>query len=330
MRTREKLLHPATFISLAALFVALGGVGYAATRIGTKQLKNRAVTAPKLANNSVTSPKIRAGAVGNSDLANNSVSTQKIQAGAIMSSDLAVGSVLGANLANGAVTSSKLAADSVLGANLANGAVTSSKLAAESVLGANLANGAVISSKLANGAVENHNLANGSVSSDKLGTGAVTAPKLAANSVTSPAIAPDSITAAQIQNGQVVEGNGTLSSASVHLTNGESNTPLLTFPGLGVLQADCVGGVTVELVNTSGATIDWANWGATSAGATVENGTAANDVIVSRSSVTEFLGLTWMASFGTGSGLHLATINTSTAPIVTGGCVVMAQATYTS
>jgi hypothetical protein len=37
MRTREKLLHPATFISLAALFVALGGVGYAATQIGTKQ-----------------------------------------------------------------------------------------------------------------------------------------------------------------------------------------------------------------------------------------------------------------------------------------------------
>jgi hypothetical protein len=31
MRTREKLMHPATFISLAALFVALEGVGYAAT-----------------------------------------------------------------------------------------------------------------------------------------------------------------------------------------------------------------------------------------------------------------------------------------------------------
>lgn len=311
MGTREKLMHPATFISLAALFVALGGVGYAATKIGTKQLKNRAVTSPKLANNSVTSPKIRAGAVGNSDLANNSVSTQKIQAGAIISSDLAVGSVLGGNLANGAVTAGKLAADSVSGANLANGAVSTGKIA--------------------NGAVENHNLASGAVSSDKIATGAVTAPRLAANSVTSPAIAPDSITAAQIQNGQVVEGNGTLSSAAVQLSNGASNTPLLTFPGLGVLQADCAGGgVTVELVNNAGTTIDWANWGATAAGATVANGTVANGDIVSSSSPNTFLGLTWMASFGTGSGLHLATINTSTAPTPTAGCVVMAQATYTS
>jgi trimeric autotransporter adhesin len=228
-----------------------------------------------------------------------------------MSSDLALGSVLGANLANGAVTAGKLAADSVLGANLANSAVTTSKIA--------------------NGAVENHNLTNGSVSSDKLGTGAVTAPKLAANSVTSPAIAPDSITAAQIQNGQVVEGNGTLSSAAVQLTDGQSNVPLLTFPGLGGVQADCAGGaVTIELFNNAGATIDWANWGATTTGATVENGTAANGDIVSRTSPNAFLGLTWMASYGAGPGLHLVTIDTSTAPTPTGGCVVMAQATYTS
>ncbi len=52
MTTREKLMHPATFISMAALFVALGGVSYAATKIGTAQIKNRAVTDKKLANNS--------------------------------------------------------------------------------------------------------------------------------------------------------------------------------------------------------------------------------------------------------------------------------------
>ena len=108
MTRREKLMHPATFISLAALFVALGGVGYAATKIGTKQLRNRAVTGPKLANNSVTSPKIRAGAVRNGDLANNSVSTSKVQNRAIINADLALGSVLNANLGNGAVTSEKI------------------------------------------------------------------------------------------------------------------------------------------------------------------------------------------------------------------------------
>jgi hypothetical protein len=37
------------------------------------------------------------------------------------------------------------------------------------------------------------------------------------------------------------------------------------------------------------------------------------------------MGRTWTASFGAGSGLHLATITTSTA-----GCRLSAQATYTS
>jgi len=310
MRTREKLMHPATFISLAALFVALGGVGYAATRIGTKQLKNRAVTGPKLANNSVTSPKIRAGAVGNADLANNSVSTQKIQSGAIISGDLAVGSVLNDNLGNGAVTSSKLAADSVLNGNLENGAVTSSKVA--------------------NGAIENHNLANGSVSSDKIGTGAITASKLAANSVTTPAIAPGSITTAQIANGQVVEGNGTLSSTQAAVP--AAPTPLLNFAGLGVLQASCAaaGDMQVQFLNTSGTSVNVRVWGVvddgtpdvTFASQQVANGAALTQIILA---TDPGMGLTWTASFGAGSSLHLATINTSTA-----GCEVSAQATYTS
>jgi hypothetical protein len=310
MRTREKLMHPATFISLAALFVALGGVGYAATKIGTKQLRNSAVTGPKLANNSVTTAKIRAGAVRNADLANNSVSTQKIQSGAIINSDLAVGSVLNGNLGNGAVTSSKLAADSVLNGNLGNGAVTSSKVA--------------------NGAIENHNLANGSVSSDKIGTGAVIASKLGANSVTTSAIAPDSITAAQIANGQVVEGNGTLSSTQAEVP--ATPTPLLNFAGLGVLQASCsaAGDMQVQFLNTSGTSVNVRVWGVVDDG--TPDVTFASQVLANGGAVTETvpaidlgMGITWTASFGQGSGLHLATINTSTA-----GCEVSAQATYTS
>lgn len=54
---------PALVISLLALFVALGGTAYAATRlprnsVGTKQLKKNAVTAPKIAKHAVTAAKI--------------------------------------------------------------------------------------------------------------------------------------------------------------------------------------------------------------------------------------------------------------------------------
>ena len=50
MLTKERLLHPATIIATIALLVALSGAGYAATTIGTAQLKNNAVTTPKIKN----------------------------------------------------------------------------------------------------------------------------------------------------------------------------------------------------------------------------------------------------------------------------------------
>jgi hypothetical protein len=46
-------LSPAFPISLIALFVALGGVGYAAATIGTKDLKNNAVTSKKIKNHTI-------------------------------------------------------------------------------------------------------------------------------------------------------------------------------------------------------------------------------------------------------------------------------------
>jgi hypothetical protein len=48
--TKEGLLHPATIIAVIVLLVALSGAGYAATKIGAAQLKNNAVTTPKIKN----------------------------------------------------------------------------------------------------------------------------------------------------------------------------------------------------------------------------------------------------------------------------------------
>lgn len=54
---------PALVISILALFVALGGSAYAATKIGTKNIKNNAITSAKIKKNAVTTPKIKNGAV---------------------------------------------------------------------------------------------------------------------------------------------------------------------------------------------------------------------------------------------------------------------------
>jgi hypothetical protein len=143
MLTREKLLHPATIVATIALLVALSGAGYAATKIGTGQLRNGAVTRAKIKNNAITASKIAAGAVAARDLARGSVTAGK----------LAPGAVTTPGLANGSVTQGKLGANAVTGAALANGSVTNAKLGPNAVTGAKIAGATITAANIQNGQV---------------------------------------------------------------------------------------------------------------------------------------------------------------------------------
>ena len=77
-RLRAQLQTPALWIALVALFVALGGTGYAALNIannsiGTKQLKRGAVKNPDLGANSVTGRKVKRRSLDSSDFKANSL-----------------------------------------------------------------------------------------------------------------------------------------------------------------------------------------------------------------------------------------------------------------
>ncbi len=74
-RLRAKRPTPALVISILALFVALGGSAYAASKIGTKQIKNNAITAAKIKKNAVTGAKIKNGAITGSKIKLSSLGT---------------------------------------------------------------------------------------------------------------------------------------------------------------------------------------------------------------------------------------------------------------
>jgi hypothetical protein len=76
-------IHPAITmvalcISLLALVAAAAGAGYAAATIGTAQLKDNAVTAPKISKNAVTTKKIK----------KNAVTTKKVKNGSLSAADM--------------------------------------------------------------------------------------------------------------------------------------------------------------------------------------------------------------------------------------------------
>ncbi len=69
MKRAQRLLTPANALACLALFVALGGTGWAGQvlakrSVGSPQLKSKSVTTSKLANGAVTKEKFAAGVIG--------------------------------------------------------------------------------------------------------------------------------------------------------------------------------------------------------------------------------------------------------------------------
>ena len=78
MSNHRKTPSPALVISLLALFVALGSGAYAASKIGTSDLKKNAVTTPKIAKNAVKSNKVANGKLKGKDLADGTLGGSKL------------------------------------------------------------------------------------------------------------------------------------------------------------------------------------------------------------------------------------------------------------
>lgn len=90
---------PAMVVALIALFVAMGGIGYAAAKIGSKDIKVNAVKSRHIANGAVTKKAIHRGAVVGVKIANGTVTGRKLASNSIRASKLA-GTVDGLNSVN--------------------------------------------------------------------------------------------------------------------------------------------------------------------------------------------------------------------------------------
>jgi hypothetical protein len=300
MRAWIRLPSPAMGVALVALVVALSGTSYAVVRIGTKQIRN----------NAITSAKIRNGQVRNVDLARNSVVTAKIFAGAVTGLQIRDGSIGNSDLGNDAVTSAKIRGGQVGNSDLANDAVTGAKIRA------------------------------GNVGETDLATDAVTSAKIKDGSIATADYADASIVASKIKDGEVVEGNGRMLSTAVALADGTGPTTLLSVPGLGALRASCANGVTTtQWQNTTSGSVTVVNQivlhktaapaigdtdvnvASVAAGATVDQPT--------NTGVTGQESLMWQASDDSTAGDRVSTLWVTAAGSAT-SCAITAQGLATA
>lgn len=197
--------------TITATQIAPGAIGtseLAANAVDTANIVNNAVTGAKIAADTITGTQIAANAIGTSELADDAVDTAAI-------ANLAVTT---AKLADLSVTAGKIAADTITAAQIAPNAVGASELADDSVDTAAIANLAVTTAKLADLSVTTGKIADLSVTAGKIAADTITAAQIAPNAIGASELADDSVDTASIVNGAVTGvkiANATITAAQI-------------------------------------------------------------------------------------------------------------------
>ncbi len=78
-------------VACAALFVALGGVGYAAATIGSAQIKNNSILGKDIRNSTITGKDVKNSGLTGSDIKNSSLATSDVKNGSLLAQDFKSG-----------------------------------------------------------------------------------------------------------------------------------------------------------------------------------------------------------------------------------------------
>ena len=129
MKQIRRHLTYANVMSSIAVFLMLGGAtAFAATKVGSNEIKANSIKTGKIVKEAVTAGKLKKGAVGESKLADGAVTTNKLADNAVTTPKIANDAVTAGKIASNAVTNGKIASNAVTNGKIANDAVTTEKL----------------------------------------------------------------------------------------------------------------------------------------------------------------------------------------------------------
>ena len=88
---RSRLTYANVVSTLALALAVGGGTAYAASKIGTSDIRYHAVTGAKVATNAITASKVKNSALSGADIRDNSIRGADVRAGTLEASDFAAG-----------------------------------------------------------------------------------------------------------------------------------------------------------------------------------------------------------------------------------------------
>ena len=169
-----------------------------------------AITADKLAANSVTAAKMVAGTITANELASNSVTTAKIATNAVTANEIASGSITATNGIVASLDAGKITAGTLSASRIASGSITAAKMVAGTITAASgiIADAAITDAKIANGTISNAKIAN--LDAGKITTGTISAARISANSITADKLNANVFNAQTITGSVLTAGGGSL------------------------------------------------------------------------------------------------------------------------
>lgn len=211
-----------------------GNTTLPANAILPANIVSAAVTAEKLATDSVENVKIKDGAVNAAKIEDDAVVSSKIQNSAVIEAKIADNAISTAKIATNAVTGDEIATDAVTEGKIANNSITPSKISAGAVTEAKIGNSAVTSDKIADAAITNGKVADGALTISKiadLGTSLDAKAPIAGPTFTGTVVLPGTTSIGDVSSTELGYVNGVtapiqtqISDAAIALGNHESDT----------------------------------------------------------------------------------------------------------
>ena len=171
-------------------------------------ISDDAVTAAKIANNTINSSNISDNAVGSTKIASNSILTRHIDDDQITTDQIAELTIATINIAHNSINANKIATgivdathiadNTITNAEIAANAVGSSKIASNSILTRHIDDDQITTDQIAANTIATGNIADNAIDSTKIAGNAVAASEITANAVGSSEIANNSITSTQL------------------------------------------------------------------------------------------------------------------------------------
>ena len=195
--TTAKVLASAITANKIAL-ETITGSRIAGGAIASTHITASAITTPKLAANSVIAVNINAGAVTSNKILAEAVIAGKLSANAVLASNITALSVTGAKITGLAIAAGHLNANSVLASHIIADAIDSTKIVANTITATEITTGQFVtaSANIANAIIGDAHITD--LNADKLHAGTITATQIKTNTITASLIGSKVIVAANI------------------------------------------------------------------------------------------------------------------------------------